>query len=430
MKKILIIGGGLSGLSSAVFLSKVGYNVELIEASPKMGGRTYSLNYNGIKVDNGQHILMECYSNTLEYIDIIGAHKHFHMQKSLSINYINDKQKIFKLKTPNYLYPLNHLIGLMSFQLLNIKDRFSILKLLLKIKFIKTNTFADKTVYEFLKLNNQSEEVIFNFWESIIVSTMNTSTRIASAKLFIDMMKIIFFEGKRNSNIMIPNTDLSAALIEPAISYLNARGVKLSTSERITIIKFENEKALEVETNKRKINDFDFIISAIPEYSLRKIDFVGLSQKIILPKLQYAPIVTVHVWLTENPLKEKMYNLIGSQFDWVFNHGTHISFVKSNAVNLSNLNKNLVIKIVFSELKKYFTILSKTEIKDYVLLKEKHATFIPNLNSLFERKSSSTSIGNFFIVGDWINTGLPATIEGSIKSATSITQKIILSKFN
>ncbi len=61
MKKIIIIGGGLSGISSAVFLSKYGFDIEIIEASPKMGGRAYSLNYNGIEVDNGQHILMECY---------------------------------------------------------------------------------------------------------------------------------------------------------------------------------------------------------------------------------------------------------------------------------------------------------------------------------------------------------------------------------
>ena len=430
MKKILIIGGGLSGLSSAVFLSKAGFNVELIEASPKMGGRTYSLNYNGVKVDNGQHILMECYSNTLEYLDIIGARKHFYFQESLSINYVNDKQEVLKLKTNSSFYPLNYIIGLMSFQFLNIKNRFSILKFLLKIKFIKTNTFADKSVYEFLKLNDQSDEVIFNFWESIIVSTMNTSSRIASSKLFIDMMKIIFFGGRRNANIIIPNTDLSTALIEPAISYLKERGAKLSTSERINIIRFENEKALEIETNKRKISDFDYVISSIPEYSLRKINFVGLSEKIILPELQYAPIVCVHVWLNENPLKEKMYNLIESQFDWVFNHGTYLSLIKSNAENLSNLNKNLVIKIVLSELKKYFTILSKTEIKDYIVLKKRHATFIPNLNSLAERKSSSATIGNFNIIGDWSNTGLPATIEGAIKSASDITQKIILCKFN
>jgi protoporphyrinogen oxidase len=253
---------------------------------------------------------------------------------------------------------------------------------------------------------------------------MNTSTKTASSKLFIEMMKIIFFEDKKNSNFVIPKVDLNNSLINPALSFLKAKGVKISTSERLIAINLNEGKAIEIETNKRKISDFDAIISSIPLFSLSKIIFGNSHQKFTLPKLEYSPIVTVHVWLTENPLKEKMYNLIGSEFDWVFNHKTHLSFVKSNAKKLTNLNKNIVIKIVFSELKKYFTILTKTEIKDYIVLKEIHATFIPDLNSNEARKSLSKIANNLYIIGDWTNTGLPATIEGAIKSGNDITQKI------
>ncbi len=150
MKKVLIIGGGLSGLSSAIFLPKDKYSIEILEASPKLGGRAYSLDYNGIKVDNGQHVLMECYSNTLEYIDIIGSRELFEFQDSLSINYVNDNRELSKFKIPKYLYPLNNLIGLMSFKVLKVMDRFVVLKLFLKIKLIKSNSYDDKTVYEFL----------------------------------------------------------------------------------------------------------------------------------------------------------------------------------------------------------------------------------------------------------------------------------------
>lgn len=430
MKKILIIGGGLSGLSSAVLLSKIGYSVEIIESTPKLGGRTYSLNYNGINVDNGQHILMECYNNTLEYIDIIGSRDLFEFQKSLSINYVNDRKELFKFKIPKYFYPINSLIGLMTFRLLKVKDRLSILKMLLKLKKNETNIFIDITVHEFLSRNNQSEEVISSFWESLVVSTMNTTTKIASTKMFIDMIKIIFFTDKRSFNIVIPKVDLSKALIDPAIQYLKAKGVQISTSERLLSVSIEKGKAIQVITNKRTITDFDLLISSIPEYSLNKVDFINSTQSIALPKLKYSPIVTVHVWLNYNPFNEKMYNLVGSQFDWLFNHGTHISLVKSNASELVTMDKNLVIKIVFSELKKYFTILSKTEIKSYIVLKEKHATFVPDIDSIKQRQSISNLIKNFYICGDWTNTGLPGTIEGAIKSGKLIANEIISEKIN
>ncbi len=429
MKKVLIIGGGLSGLSSALFLSKDKYNIEIVEASPKLGGRAYSFDYNGMKVDNGQHVLMECYSNTLEYIDIIGSRELFEFQDSLSINYVNEKRELLKFQIPNFLYPLNNLIGLMSFKVLKVMDRFAVIKLFLKIKFIKSNNYDDKTVYEFLKVNNQSDAVIQKFWESLVVSTMNTSTKIASSKIFIDMMKIIFFTDKRGPNIVIPKKDLGGALINPAVKKLKSDGVNIVTSERVISIKSNNGKAIEVETNKRKIKDLDILISAIPVHSLQKIKFHNSSSNLIFPKLEYAPIVTVHVWLSENPLTERMYNLIGSEFDWLFNNGTHLSFVKSNAKKLVKMKKNEVINIVFSELKKYFTILTNIVIEDYIVLKGINATFIPNLGSQKERKSVPNLFSNIFFAGDWTNTGLPSTIESSVKSGKNVTKEIDLTNF-
>ena len=425
MKKILIIGGGISGLSSALFLSEAGYNVEIIEASPKLGGRAYSFEYNGTQVDNGQHVLMECYTNTFEYIDITGSRELFHFQDSLSINYVNNRRELSKFHIPKYFYPINNLIGLMNFKVLKLQDRFAVLALLIRIKKLNTTSYKDKTVYEYLKENKQSEDAIIKFWESLVASTMNTSTTIASSKMFIDMMKIIFFTDKRSANIVIPKVDLSATLIKPAVDKLISNGVKISTSERAIKFSSDHGKVTKVKTNKRTINDFDILISSIPEQSLGRIKINNLIKTIGLPTLEYSPIITVHVWLNINPLKEKMYNLIGSEFDWVFNHGTHLSFLKSNAKMLVALNKNEVIKIVFSELKKYFTILSNVEIKDYIVLKEITATFIPNLDSINERKSISTPFENMHVIGDWTNTDLPATIEGAVKSGKDVTKKII-----
>lgn len=425
MEKILIIGGGLSGFSSALFLSNAGYSVELIEASPKLGGRVYSFEYNSQRVDNGQHILMECYTNTFEYIDLIGARKFFAFQDSLSINYVDDKRKTTTFKIPKYFYPLNNIIGLMNFKVLKIKDRFAVLKLLLKIKRTDTAKYKDKTVYEYLLQNKQSESIIRKFWEGVVLSTMNTPTEVASSKMFIDMLKIIFFSNKRGANIVIPKVDLNTALINPAIEKLNSNGVAISTSERVRSFFSREDKIIAVETSKRIIDDFDILISAIPENSLRKITIKNSAKKIHIPELDYSSIVTVHVWLSKNPFTERMYNLIGGEFDWLFNHGTHISLLKSSAKKLATMDKKAVKLMLSSELKKYFTILSNIEIEDYVVLKEVNATFIPNLDSLKKRSSISNPFSNLFIIGDWAENNLPATIEGAVKSGKDISEKII-----
>jgi squalene-associated FAD-dependent desaturase len=424
MKKILIIGGGLSGLASALFLQRAGFLVELIEASPKLGGKTYSFERNGIKIDNGQHILMECYTHTLEYIDIIGSRDLFDFEKSLSLNSIDAKGNSYKLNVSKHFHPLNKLLGIMSFRLFSFSERISILKLLLKIKCLNENSIGQKFIEEYLVAEKQSKKVIDFFWKNIVESTMNTALEEASASLFLKVAKTIFFSSKDSANTVIPNIDLSSALVEPAVTKIINDGGKISTSEKAIGFSFYNERITEVKTDKRIITDFDFVLSAMPEYGLRKLMHNSFANKFKTTELTYSPIVTVHLWFSGNPLRGRMYNMLDGEFDWLFNHGTHVSLLKSNAKNLVHLDKNQVIKIVFSELKKYFTILTNREIKDYVVLKEKRATFISNPDSIIKRKSVSNPYSNLFIAGDWTDTGLPATIEGAIKSSIDVTEKI------
>ena len=424
MKKILIIGGGLSGLSSAIFLANSGFQVELIEASPKLGGRTYSFNYNGFDVDNGQHILMGCYSNTLEYVNLIDSSKLFDFNKTLYLNSIDARGHSYKLKVPKYFYPLNHIIGFLKYDLFSVKERIEIIQLLIKIKFMDEKAVENKSLIEFLVAQNQSEKMISMFWDNIVISTMNTKLRLASTEMFIRLIKIIFFSSKTSANIIIPKVDLSSSMIEPARKTIVRSGGKVSTSEKAIAFIIEQERIVAVETTKRTIEKFDYVISALPEYGLNKIKFKNGFDELKLLDLNYSPIVSVHVWLKKNPLKEKMYDLLEGEFDWLFNHGEYVTLLKSSADKLVTLNKNEVIRIVFSELKKYFAILTIEEIKDYVVLKEKRATFISDLDSINQRNSISNPYQNLFLAGDWTNTGLPATIEGAIKSGKDVSEEI------
>ncbi|MCH7972928.1 MAG: oleate hydratase [Bacteroidetes bacterium] len=102
MKKCVLIGGGIAGLTSAVYLSKSGINVELIESSNKLGGRAYSFKdpATGSIIDNGQHILMGCYKETIKFLRLINAEDNLIYQDRLSIPFLNNNSEIFKLLKP------------------------------------------------------------------------------------------------------------------------------------------------------------------------------------------------------------------------------------------------------------------------------------------------------------------------------------------
>ena len=427
MKKILIIGGGLAGLSAAINLIEEGYKIEIIEASPKLGGRTYSFlsNDKHTIIDNGQHILMGCYSHTLDYIDRVNSRDKFHFQESLEINYVAEEGKTFKLSIPKSFYPFNLLYGFINFKLLTVSERKTVLKFFLAIKTGNVKVVENQSVKELLSIHGQSGGVIGKFWDNLVISAMNTPIELASGELFVNMIKIIFFSGRDGSNIIIPNVGLSEALIYPAENLIINKGNKIVTSERVIKVEFQNGKVKEVITTKRKITDFEYIISAIPSDQLLKILSNDISAKMNIPSLQYSSILSVNLWLSENPLKEKFYGIVGGEFHWLFNKGKYISLVKSAAADLIFSKKNELIETANSELKKYFTILTDTEIIDSKIIKERKATMISDINSIKKRKKLSYSYNNLFIAGDWTNTGLPGTIESSVKSGRMISEMIL-----
>lgn len=427
MKKILIIGGGLSGLSSALYLTEMGYKVEIVEASPKLGGRTYSFEYKGKNriIDNGQHILMGCYSHTLDYIDTTNSRDKFYFQDSLQINYAAPNKKIYNLSIPEKFYPLNFLYSFMNLKILSFNERREVVKFLFRLSSIQKEVSSGQSVRDLLSTNGQSSNTIKTFWELVVVSAINTPIEVASAELFVEMIKIIFLSGKKSSAIIIPNTGLSEALINPARDLILSKGGEIFCSERVLKIETDDERVSKVITSNRERNDFDYIVSAMPAENLLKIIPENFKNRINIPSFKYSPIISVNLWLDRNPLEEKFYGIIDGEFHWLFNNGEYISLIKSAANSMVDLNENELIETAKSELKKYFTILNNVEFIDSKIIKERKATIISDSNSVKARKNLIFNFNNLFIVGDWINTGLPGTIESSVKSGKMISDMIL-----
>jgi protoporphyrinogen oxidase len=138
MKKCIVIGGGFAGLTSAAYLSKAGIKVELLEASPKLGGRAYSFidKDSGSTIDNGQHIMMGCYKETLKFFRLIKADKNLIYQKRLEVNFVKENFNVVPLESHSAPYPLNLILALLKYKALSINDRFLLLKFFLKLSFV------------------------------------------------------------------------------------------------------------------------------------------------------------------------------------------------------------------------------------------------------------------------------------------------------
>ena len=371
---------------------------------------------------------MGCYKNTINFLKLIGAENKISFQKNLKINFVEKGGKKHKLDSSKLFYPINLLAAILNYTAISFSERISILKLFSKLLFFDPKKFKNISAADWLKKENQNERIIKSLWEIIIVGTLNTTAEKASAEMLIKILKIIFFTGRKSSVIVLPEKGLSEMYCDDSKNYIERNGGIVSLSEKVVELKIEEKKIKKVITNKDVYSDFDFVISAVPYYSFKKlISESGIDNEHQI-EIEYSPILTVHLWLDNNPFREKFYGLIDSKIHWLFNHGKHVTLVTSAANELIEMNDDEIAEIIYSELENYFPIFSKSFVAEKLILKEKRATFVPTVELTERRYKLKFSYKNFFIAGDWINTGLPSTIEGAVLSGIAAAESVILNK--
>jgi squalene-associated FAD-dependent desaturase len=426
-KKVIVIGGGFAGLTAAAYLAKNNFKVTLLEASPKLGGRAYSFldKETNTILDNGQHILLGCYHYTLEFLSLIGATENFYFQKQLEVNFVKEDYRVLPLKSFPFLYPLNLMIGILRFNAVTLQERLSLLKIFLKLPFYSPKKLSRLNIKQFLEEENQSSNILESFWKILAIGALNTSIEKASAKIFVDILKQIFLGGGKSANIVLPKYGLTESYCKSVEEFFIRNGGSIKTSESFENLKILNERVIEIQTSNSIYTDFDFVISAIPAFALSRIS--ALENKINFPDFNYSSIVNIHLWTKKNVIPDCFFGLINSQMHWVFNKGSHLNVVISDADELVKKEDNELLTILKIELKNFFS-LNPDLIVNYKIIKEKRATFIPSNDINDKRPSQKTRINNLILAGDWVDTGLPSTIEGAVKSG-KIAADIVIKQF-
>ena len=127
-KSVIVIGGGLSGLSASTLLTKQGFRVTLIEQKNRLGGRTFSFEDSTTSetIDNGQHVMMGCYVYTLRWLGMLGQTHHLESADTIRIPFAEPRKEIYPLVIPDLPMPFHLVAGIFRFKNLSIRERFSL----------------------------------------------------------------------------------------------------------------------------------------------------------------------------------------------------------------------------------------------------------------------------------------------------------------
>ena len=429
---VLIIGGGLAGLSAAVELTSRGHSILLLEQKQHLGGRTYSFVHpeTGDEVDNGQHLMMGCYHSTLNYLETIGRSSLVEIQSNLSIVFRDPKKRPSLFQTVSLPAPFNVLVGLLRLENISFAHRLALLRVGMELilKNPDTNKHLQSiTVAEWLDELKQPEENKKYLWDIIAIGALNDSTDRISAALFVKVLKSAFFGSRLNSSMVIPKKGLSTVLVDGAVEYIQQRGGIILTNTSVKRIPDITTQITSVELESGDVITPKAVISAVPYFDIPRlfenpgtIGLTGMDQFIS------SPIVTIHVWFDAHFMQEQFVALINSPIHWVFNKSKiygredeglmYLAMVVSGAHNLVEKEKDELVTMAHHELKRFYPSASIAKVIHSLVIKEKRATFSSEVGLEQFRPQHKTPVQNLFLAGDWTDTKLPATIEGAVQS--------------
>jgi squalene-associated FAD-dependent desaturase len=433
-KSVTVIGGGAAGLSAAVFLANKDFKVTLIEASPKLGGRAYSFFDKTIDatIDNGQHILASWYHNTFDFLEIIGSNDKLTLQKQLEVKFIDNQANQYRFKAASLPPPFHLMVGIMKYGALGFKDQRAVG---IMVHAIEKNEIADEKLKqintdELFKLTKQTDKSINNFWKPFIIAVFNAEPEHTSAYLFSKIVKTGFVE-KGGSNLVLPNSFLDDLYVKPAMDYLKSKNAEVIINSKASKINFDDSRVSSIILEDGREIKSDFYISAVAFFDLKNLvgESVYNREFSNVSGLKPSPIANIHLKFDrsiDDLFSEQFAGLLNTKTQWIFKvKNDQLCLVISAAREIAEMDKDGILKIAQDELEMCIPEFKNVRITGSRVIKEMRATFVPDSESLKLRPKNTTSFKNFFIAGDWTDTGLPATIEGAVKSSANCVNEII-----
>lgn len=404
--RIHIAGAGLAGLSAAVRLAQSGRDIVLHEAAGQAGGRCRSYHDPVLdrRIDNGNHLMFSGNHAAMAYLRAIGAADTLAGPERAEFPFLD-------LETgESWTVKLDP--GRMQWWVLSPERRIpgtSVLDYLGGLKLVMAG--ANTTVAQCF---DTSRQMYRRFWEPLAVAALNTPADQGAARLLWPVLRETFGRGEAASRPRYVRHSLSESFVEPALKLLADQGNQVNFNARLKAVTIEQQqvRALDFGGGPVALGVDDVVILALPPWIV-----AGLLPAIQVPTENRA-IVNGHFLLPRQIGDWIPMGLIGGTAHWLFVRGDVASVTVSAADDLAELPADTIAERLWPEICRALD-LGDAPLGPNRIVKEKRATFAQTPDQVAKRPGAHTGCANLFLAGDWTDTGLPATIEGAIRSGNA-----------
>lgn len=415
MRTVAIAGGGVAGAAAAAALAGAGCRVILLESRPYLGGRASSFALPGGEgeiIDNCQHILLKCCVNLLDLYRRLGVDSQVQFHREFHYLEPGGRRSVFRagiLPAPAHFAGS---FGALRFLSAAEKLRAAQALLALRREHGRRADLDTITMQQWLEEKRQSPRAISRFWAPVLVSAVNEELDRMAASHGFQVFHLAFLSSKDAYQMGVPRLPLGE--MHSAERLAARTGAEVLLRRKVTGVRTEGGRVRAFETEHGDV-EADAFVSALPFEPLRR----------LLPDLlddwsafDYSPIAGIHLWF-DRPVTELPHAvLLDSPFQWFFNkhEGRYLQLVVSAARFLETWPRRQTAARAVEDLSRYLPEANRARLERFHVVKEVRATFSARPGLAARRPHPETRFENFFLAGDWTQTGWPSTMEGAARS--------------
>jgi squalene-associated FAD-dependent desaturase len=450
LQNVIVIGGGLAGLSAGISLAEAGWRVRLFEQRPFLGGRATSYVLpDGEHVDNCQHVTFGCCTNLDDLYRRLGVDSKINYFDKLMLRDPQGRQG--DLHAGIFPAPLHLTESFLTFAPLSLMDKISIGRAMFKIyrmhgQYPELGAGVPLSMLEWLKQQKQTPRAIERFWRVVLVSALSEELDRIDVRYGMDVFWKSVLMNRTGYRMGVPSVELGV-LYETCKAAIQRAGGEINLRRPLRGLRFEGNTLAAAVFDEGKEEIADAFVVALPHDTVDELlpEEIKAANPALrnLGEIKDAPITGVHLWFDREVMTEPFLTLLDTTTQWVFNKtalygsqngsqngvskqsGQYLQLVISASYDLLQKPRQEIIDLCLQEVRQAIPAAREAKLVKATVIKEAAATFSPQPGVDRWRPTQETTVQRMFVAGDWTATGWPATMEGAVRSGYLAAEAVL-----